>query len=177
MIDGSEREELMVFASKLGWMCLKMQGEAVGELSFGHKSAAAAIQAIAPGQVARQELSPWQSRVVERLLRYTEGVPVDFCDLSVDFGVATEFQARVLKACREIPYGQTLTYGELAVAVGTPRAARAVGNCMATNRVPLIVPCHRVVRIGGDIGLYSAAEGSATKCQLLKMEAANSGKS
>ena len=170
-MDGSEREELVVFASKLGWMALKMLGEAVGGLSFGYPSAAAAIQAIAPGQVARQELSHWQSEVVERLRRYAEGVPVDFCDLSVNSGVATEFQARVLKACREIPYGRTLTYGELAVAACTPGAARAVGNCMANNRVPLIIPCHRVVRAGGGIGPYSAAGGSATKHQLLKMEA------
>ena len=65
-----------------------------------------------------------------------------------------------------------MTYGELAVAAGQPRAARAVGNCMAGNRVPLIIPCHRVVRAGGDIGPYSAAGGSATKRRLLEMEAA-----
>ncbi|MEI8376052.1 MAG: MGMT family protein [Planctomycetota bacterium] len=176
MVDGSEREKLVVFASKLGWMALKMRGEAIGGLSFGYPSAAA-IQAIAPDQVAMQELSHWQREVVERLRRYAEGVPVDFSDLSVHSGVATKFQARVLKACRGIPYGQTLTYGELALAARTPGAARAVGNCMASNRVPLIIPCHRVVPAGGGIGSYSAAEGIATKHQLLKMEATNSGKS
>ncbi len=175
-MDGSEHEELIVFASKLGWMALRIRGEAVGELSFGYPSAAA-IQATVPGQVARQELSHWQSEVIERLRRYAEGVPVDFRDLSVDFGAATEFQTRVLKICRGILYGQTLTYGELALAARTPGAARAVGNCMASNRVPLIIPCHRVVRAGGGIGSYSAAKGSATKCELLKMEAGNSGKS
>jgi methylated-DNA-[protein]-cysteine S-methyltransferase len=65
-----------------------------------------------------------------------------------------------------------MTYGALAATAGHPRAARAVGNCMAGNCVPLIVPCHRVVRAGGDIGPYSAAEGSATKRRLLEMEAA-----
>jgi len=172
---GSEHEELLVFASELGWMSLRMQDEAVVELTFGHHSAAAAIQAIDPGKVARQELSHWQSEVVERLRRYAEGLPVDFRDLSVDFGVTTEFQTSVLKACREIPYGQTTTYGELAVAACSPGAARAVGNCMANNRVPLIIPCHRVIRTGGDIGPYSAAGGSTTKRRLLKMEATSSG--
>ena len=112
------------------------------------------------------------SEVVERLQRYAAGVPVEFCDLPVDPGISTEFQARVLKACREIPYGQTITYGELAAMARHPGAARAVGNCMAGNRVPLIIPCHRVVRAGGEIGRYSAAEGSATKRRLLAMEAA-----
>jgi len=167
-----EHGELIVFASKLGWMTLKVRGEAVEELSFGHPSAAIAIKAIAPGQVARQRLSTWQREVVKRLQQYAEGVPVDFRNLRVDSGVATDFQARVLKACREIAYGQTITYGELAATAHQPGAARAVGNCMARNRVPLIIPCHRVVRAGGNIGPYSAAGGSATKRRLLKMEAA-----
>jgi methylated-DNA-[protein]-cysteine S-methyltransferase len=167
-----ERDELVVFASELGWMSLRMRGEAVAQLSFGHPSATAATRAIAPGQIACQELSRRQFDVVERLREFAQGIPVDFCDLPVDYGPVTDFQGRVLKACREIPYGKTITYGELAVAAYTPRAARAVGNCMAGNRVPLIIPCHRVVRAGGDIGPYSAAGGSATKRRLLQMEAA-----
>ena len=174
-------EEPIVFRSKLGWIALKMQGAAVRRLSFGHGSAAAAIRAIAPVGCAKRigrEMAGCARgqtlEVVERLERYAEGVPDDFRDLPVDSGVATEFQARVLKACREIPYGQTVTYGELAARAGAPGAARAVGNCMAGNRVPLIIPCHRVVRAGGDIGPYSAAGGTATKRRLLKMEAAHS---
>lgn len=157
------REELLIFPSELGWMSLRMRGVVVRQLSFGHASAAAAIQAIAPAQAASREPSSRQREVVERLQRYAEGMLVDFCDLPVDSGPASEFQARVLKACREIAYGETLTYGELAAMASAPGAARAVGNCMAGNRVPLIIPCHRVVRAGGDIGPYSAAGGSATK--------------
>ncbi len=171
MIAGLEREKLIVFASELGWMSLRMDGEVVLELSFGHPSAGAAIRAISPGQVASQELGHRQREVVGRLQRYAEGGPVDFCDLQVNSGVVTEFQARVLKACRDIPYGQTLTYGELAEAAHCPGAGRAVGKCMSGNRVPLIIPCHRVVRSGGHIGLYSAPGGSTMKRRLLKMEA------
>jgi O-6-methylguanine DNA methyltransferase len=211
MVDDFEREELIVFASELGWMSLRMQGAAVGDLSFGHPSAAAAVQAMssrmdlrtrpaaewaerAPaghhvpmvvvgagrrvppkilGRTPPKNLSNGQTEVVARLRRYAEGVPVDFCDLRVACDNVTEFQARVLKACREIPYGETITYGELAVAASAPGAARAVGNCMAGNRVPLIIPCHRVVLAGGPIGPYSAAGGSATKRRLLTMEAAS----
>ncbi len=190
-----EPEKLVVFTSGLGWMSLRMRGQTVGELSFGHPSAAAAIRAIAHGQVANapvrdvvvgwaeraptrrvgqrvppKGMSDWQNEVVQRLQRYAEGVPVDFCDLSVDSGNVTGFQARVLKACREIPYGKTITYGELAARARSPGAGRAVGSCMSGNRVPLIIPCHRVVRSGGQIGLYSAPGGSAMKRRLLKME-------
>ena len=129
-------------------MSLRMRGAAVGQLSFGHPSAAAAIRAIAPGQVASvREVSQAgkQREVVQRLQRYAEGVPVDFCDLSVDSGIVTEFQARVLKACREIPYGQTITYGELAARAASPggrpgrgelhgRQPRAVDHSLSSCR-------------------------------------------
>jgi len=171
MKDDLEFGELIVFSSGLGWMALEVQGEAIRRLSFGHPSAAAAIRAVAPGQSASRRLTPWQRNVVERLQWYAEGEEVEFRDLPVDLGISTDFQARVLKACREIAYGRTASYGELAAAAHRPGAARAVGNCMARNRVPLIIPCHRVVLAGGDIGPYSAAGGSATKRRLLKMEA------
>jgi len=171
-----ERGEWIVFASRLGWMALRVHGQSVRQLSFGHRSATVAISAIAPGQMASRKLTAWQRRLVERLQGYAEGVPVDFRDLPVDLSDTTDFHARVLSACREIAYGQTASYGELAVAAHRPAAARAVGNCMARNRVPLIIPCHRVIRAGGDIGSYSAAGGSATKDRLLKMEAAARGR-
>jgi methylated-DNA-[protein]-cysteine S-methyltransferase len=153
-------------------MCLELRDEAIRQLSFGHPTAAAAIRAVAPGHAARHKLSRWQTKVVARLQRYAEGAAVDFSDLRIDSGVRTEFQTSVLNACRKIPYGATSTYGELAQAARRGGAARAVGNCMAGNCVPLIIPCHRVIRAGGEIGPYSAAGGSATKRRLLQMEAA-----
>jgi methylated-DNA-[protein]-cysteine S-methyltransferase len=165
-----ESGEIIVFATELGWMSLQMQGGAVTHLSFGHPSAAVALKAIAPGRVTKKKLGKAQRHVVERLKRYAKGEAVEFSDLQVNLGVLTKFQARVLRACREIPYGTTVSYGELARTAGAPGAARAVGSCMAGNRVPLIIPCHRVVRAGGDIGSYSAPGGSATKRRLLKME-------
>ncbi len=169
MKDNTERDEIVVFSSELGWMCLRTRGEAIRQLSFGHRSAAAARQAVAPGHPLRQKPSKWQRKVIQRLLRYAEGLPVDFCDLPVDLGADVGFRSTVLKACMEIPYGKTTTYGELAATAGRPGAARAVGTCMARNQVPLIVRCHRVVRAGGQIGPYSAAGGTATKRRLLRM--------
>jgi methylated-DNA-[protein]-cysteine S-methyltransferase len=85
----------------------------------------------------------------------------------------SDFQRAVVGHCRRIPPGQTLTYGQLAARVGRPRAARAVGRVMATNRFPLIVPCHRVVAAGGVLGGFSAPQGLAMKKRLLAAEAAS----
>ena len=72
--------------------------------------------------------------------------------------------------CRRIPYGRTMSYAELAAKAGSPNAARAVGNCMAGNRIPLIVPCHRVVCSDGRLGSYSAPGGTRMKRRLLDLE-------
>jgi methylated-DNA-[protein]-cysteine S-methyltransferase len=94
----------------------------------------------------------------------------DFLDLQLDVVNSTEFQLAVVRHCRAIPIGGTLTYGELARAAGHPRAARAVGQVMATNRFPLIVPCHRVVGSNGSLGGYSARDGLNMKRRLLDRE-------
>ncbi len=80
------------------------------------------------------------------------------------------FNTRVWRACREIPFGETSTYGELAERVGSPRAARAVGAAMANNPTPIVVPCHRVLRRGGALGGFSATAGVSLKQQLLDLE-------
>jgi methylated-DNA-[protein]-cysteine S-methyltransferase len=69
-----------------------------------------------------------------------------------------------------LAYGQTSTYGELALRVGHPRAARAVGTVMATNRFPILIPCHRVLASGGKLGGYSSHAGTNLKQILLDME-------
>ena len=78
-------------------------------------------------------------------------------DAALNFDLAswTPFQCDVLKAVAAIPRGQVRTYAEVAAAVGRPRAARAVGEVMRTNPIPVLIPCHRVVRSGGAIGNYS----------------------
>ena len=104
--------------------------------------------------------------------------PAPLSDFAVNVPVAldakTEFRRRVLQQCRRIPYGDTLTYAELAVAAGSPRACRAVGNIMARNRIPLVIPCHRVVGSHGSLGGYSAPSGLPMKQRLLRLEGAES---
>ena len=94
-------------------------------------------------------------------------------DLTADLSsVPSPFRRTVLETLRcEVPWGETVTYGELAQMAGAPGAARAVGTAMATNPVPLVVPCHRVVASGGRIGGYGGGlHGVATKRALLARE-------
>ena len=78
------------------------------------------------------------------------------------------FGRRVLDRTAQIPYGQVATYGTVARDIGSPRAARATGNALGANPIPIVVPCHRVVRAGGVVGNYGG--GPERKMQLLELE-------
>ena len=103
----------------------------------------------------------------EKLCRYFDGQSVSF-DEPLDTSDATEFQRRVREVTRRIPRGETMTYGEIARQVGSPRSARAVGQVMARNPWPIVVPCHRVV--GHDGRLTGFGGGLAMKRRMLEME-------
>ncbi len=92
-----------------------------------------------------------------------------FASYSPDFAGMTPFRKKVMQELRNVPAGETVTYGELAATAGSPGAARAVGNVMATNPVPLFVPCHRVVATNG-LGGFTG--GLDVKRALLKLESA-----
>ena len=85
----------------------------------------------------------------------------------------TPFQRSVLLQCAKIPKGQTRTYGQIAKAIGKPRASRAVGSALAINPLAPLIPCHRVIRSDGKIGNYSGKGGAGTKLRLLRCEKAN----
>jgi methylated-DNA-[protein]-cysteine S-methyltransferase len=161
---------LSVFPTNLGWMALLTAGDTVRQLTFGHPSEAAARRALGdkiPGKAARGKPN---RALVRRLQAYAAGKPDDFRDVTVDPGPVSPFQANIWRHCRNIPFGQTLSYAELAAKAGSTGAARAVGNCMARNRIPLIVPCHRVIYSDGAVGFYSAPGGVGMKRRLLALE-------
>jgi methylated-DNA-[protein]-cysteine S-methyltransferase len=85
----------------------------------------------------------------------------------------TPFERKVLTVVSRIPVGNVTTYGDVARLAGRPGAARAVGNAMSRNPVPIVVPCHRVIAAGGRIGGYGAS-GVSTKRRLLALEGRNS---
>jgi methylated-DNA-[protein]-cysteine S-methyltransferase len=91
-------------------------------------------------------------------------------DLAVDLSQLTEFQRSVLEEARRVPRGQVATYAEIAERIGKPKAARAVGQALRRNPVPIVVPCHRVINSDGSLGGYGGKLGSQRKINLLKLE-------
>ena len=114
-------------------------------------------------------LKPLIEAVQRELIRLLHWLPTDFAALTLD-PQGTPFQLRVWQELRRIPWGQTISYGELARRVGNPKASRAVGQANAVNPIPLIIPCHRVIAADGSLGGYSS--GLDRKRWLLRHEGA-----
>ena len=108
---------------------------------------------------------------LQQLDEYLHGHRREF-SIPLDWSYMRPFQRQALKITFTIPYGQTRTYGEIAQEIGNPRAARAVGRAQATNPMPLVIPCHRVIGIDGKLHGYGGGEGLPTKEWLLKLEGA-----
>jgi methylated-DNA-[protein]-cysteine S-methyltransferase len=114
--------------------------------------------------------------VVEAAKRYFGGEDIDFASVRVDLAGQDAFFAQIYDALRGVGWGRTTTYGALAKAVGAGRErARDVGEAMAKNPMPLIIPCHRVLAAGGKIGGFSAPGGSKTKVRMLELEGVHVG--
>ena len=107
--------------------------------------------------------------VRRELEEYFEGHRRRF-DLGVDWSLVGGFHLKVLEATARIPYGSVSTYKDMARSAGSPRAARAAGNALHNNPVPIVVPCHRVLHSGGGLGGYGG--GLAMKQSLLRLEGA-----
>ncbi|MDD3580176.1 MAG: methylated-DNA--[protein]-cysteine S-methyltransferase [Desulfobacca sp.] len=109
----------------------------------------------------------WKTEVVQALRDYFAGRAHNFDQLKLDLQ-GTPFQLRVWAALRLIPFGATVSYGELACHLGLPKAARAVGGALRANPLPIIIPCHRVISADGSLGGFSA--GLQVKRWLLEHE-------
>ena len=107
----------------------------------------------------------------EQIRRYLTGERTAF-DAPVDLSGLTAFQRQVLQAVSRVPRGKVVSYAELARRIGRPRAARAVGQALGRNPVPLVIPCHRVLASDGSLGGYSGRGGVRTKRALLQLEGA-----
>lgn len=108
----------------------------------------------------------------EQINTYFEGAHVDFRDIPIEMEGFSSFSGLVLTACRNVRFGRTITYAGLAKKIGRSAAARAIGNALARNPLPLIIPCHRIIRGDGKVGGFSAIGGAVLKAKLLKHEQA-----
>lgn len=124
------------------------------------------------GSNQRSAPPPEISAIIAKIRKHLQGEVQDFRSVALDLENVDPFFREIYAAARQIPPGQTRTYGEIAKAVGQPAAAQEVGQAMAKNPVPIIVPCHRVAAAGGKLGGFSAPGGPATKAKLLAIEGA-----
>jgi methylated-DNA-[protein]-cysteine S-methyltransferase len=147
----------------LGVLGCHFSAKGLAALTFASEDAVATAASPPP------DMAAWLKMIKKELADYFRGVPTTFSTLPLD-PRGTPFQLRVWQELRQIPWGRTISYQELAVRAGNPRACRAVGQANGANPLPLIIPCHRVIAADGSLGGYSS--GLHRKKWLLEHEGA-----
>ncbi len=161
---------LTVFHTYLGWMGIESSSKGLRRLILPQQSKESVLdQAGDSCSVLDDGDSAFLVDLSERLQSYLEGEPVDFPD-KLDLSGASRFQRGVWEVTQSIPYGQTRSYGWVAERLGKPQAMRAVGQVLGRNPLPIIIPCHRVLRADGGLGGFSG--GLEMKKLLLRLEKA-----
>ena len=162
-----------VFETAQGYCGIAWSGHGIARFQLPSDSADSA-QRLILRRVANASIGtppPDVAAVIGLTQRYFAGEPIDFSDVELDLGSEQEFFRRIYEALRKIGYGKTTTYGALAKELGAgPEAARDVGQAMARNPVPLIIPCHRVLAAGNKLGGFSAPGGTDSKIRMLALE-------
>ena len=160
-----------IFETPFGWMGLLSSEAGLTRSALPEDSEAECASRLG---LESSDAMPDQVRFAKlrsRLLQYFNGGDIEFCDVALDFKDAPVFHRRAWEACRTIPRGETRTYKWLATRAGSPNAPRAAGQTMARNRLPIIVPCHRVIGSDGSLrGFGSGDTRIELKRQLLEME-------
>ncbi len=162
-----------IFETAMGFCAIAWSEEGVARFQLPTKSAEAADRLIKRRAEGAQPAAPPEdiAAVVAAAKRYFSGEETDFSEVRLDLSDENAFFRRIYEALRRVRWGGTTTYGALAKEVGAGReAARDVGEAMARNPVPLIIPCHRVLAAGGKIGGFSAPGGASTKMRMLELE-------
>lgn len=156
-----------IFETPLGWVSIAGSEAGLSLLILPSPSSKAAERAIRARYPDAQPHPTPFADLPHRLRRYFAGEIVTFPD-KLDLGQATPFQRLVWQAVRDIPCGETRSYGWVVCQIGKPRAARAVGQALAANPIPIIIPCHRVIASDGGLGGYGG--GLELKRRLLELE-------
>ena len=162
-----------IFEVKWGFFGLLVSGNALLRTSLPMQTAQTAQKYLLVGingtPVFEQGLFPDLQKMITA---YFNGYYVDFNDAATGpiLFIGSDFRKKILKTCKTVKFGQTMSYGHLAERAGFSRAARAVGSVLAGNRLPLIIPCHRVIRSDSKAGQFSAAGGVKMKKKMLELE-------
>ena len=159
-LDGTRLGDLRLAASDFGLVAVEWVNSQVHFDSYLQKLNR-------PIQPNARKIAPY----VKELREYLNGRRMAFT-IPIDWSLLRPFQCEALQAVYRIPYGQTCTYHDIALEIGRPNASRAVGRANATNPMPLVIPCHRVIGRDGKLHGYGGGEGLKTKEWLLKMEGA-----
>ncbi len=163
------------FDTALGQCAIAWRGAAVTGFMLPGMDAERSIRRKVPG-AAPGTPPPAVAAVIARAVRYFDGAVEDFSAVALDLSGQDPFRREVYAVLRRVGWGATTTYGALAREVGGgPETARDVGQAMANNPVPLIIPCHRVLAAGGKLGGFSAPGGTASKQRMLALEGVPTG--
>ncbi|MFC1967208.1 methylated-DNA--[protein]-cysteine S-methyltransferase [Chloroflexota bacterium] len=155
-----------VWRTDAGWLGVLGSGEGLRRVTLPQRSAEEAVVKLGGAVSQAEHSTSFFQGLTERLVMYFNGRETAFPDTIAPPGTA--FQREVWEAARLIPYSQTRSYGWVADQIGKPRAARAVGQALGENPLPVIVPCHRV--LAGDGGLGGFTGGVEVKRYLLRLE-------
>jgi methylated-DNA-[protein]-cysteine S-methyltransferase len=161
------------FATAAGVCAIAWKDTGIGRFELPHASDAQVEHALLKRMSGAERGGPTVEvrDVILAATRYFDGERVDFSSAKLDLEDQSEVFKRIYAAARCVPWGRTTTYGALAKEMGAgPETARVVGQAMARNPIPLIIPCHRVLAAGGKLGGFSAAGGTATKLRMLELE-------
>ena len=163
-----------IFETAMGWVAIAASERGIARTSLPEPTLDEALATIADFNCKTDAGSKAPlNRAKNLLIRYCHGEAVSLNDIPIDDSDWTDYTRRAREACRSIPRGETRTYGWLAEqASGSRTSARAAGRAMATNPVPIIVPCHRVIGSDGNLHGFGGSVGLPLKSRLLMMEGA-----
>lgn len=161
-----------LFETGLGVIAIAWRDAAIVRLLLPQSDTCAMARKMEAFGAAPGEPSGNVAEIIDMVRRYADGANIDFSGVNVSAGDVGQMREAIYAALRQVPHGETLTYGQLAERAGYKGMAREIGEAMGKNPVPLIVPCHRVVAAGGKIGGFSAPGGSVTKEKMLRLEGA-----
>ena len=169
------RERCCLFDTAIGACGIAWNARGVTRLQLPEKDRAATERRLRAGGATPADAPPAIRAALADIARYFAGEEVDFSSIAVDVTHADSFAREVYAAARAIGWGRTTTYGELARLIGSPDAARDVGQALGRNRAPIIIPCHRILAKGNALGGFSAYGGTRTKLRLLELEGVHVG--